>query len=96
MNANMVKTIKTDKYNIQVIDMSLPMKLSCGCEVTLSKLMLMIGLQVEKGEEVLCPLHSKKHDFSDNNTMKEYARSYLEHCLLEKSDFVTFYPPSRQ
>ena len=83
-----------DMEFVTITKLSTIMKLKCGCNISLHKLMAVMGKQVKDGEEVLCPFHQKKHDFSDNNIMKHSAVAYLEHCLEgRKDDFITFFPP---
>ena len=92
----MFKTFKFEDQTVLVVDVRLKMKLNCGCTMSFGKLMVITGQQIQRGDPVICPYHEVEHDFSNHAIMKNYAVSYLKHCLEEEDDFVTLFPHSTE
>ena len=55
----------------------------CGCRLPLWKLLLLSGLQILEGKEVVCPVHRRRHDLSDSAYFRTRAVTFVQRALKE-------------
>ena len=97
MSSSMIsKVFENEDVVVLNVNVNSFVTLKCGCTIPLHTLMLVMGHQMEKGLNCVCPLHNADHEFTDDDIMKSYSVLFLEHALsgIEGSLVTTFPPPS--
>jgi len=58
------------------------MRLSCGCEVYLWRVLVVTALQLRSSQPVVCPVHMKEHDYSNNTAFHQWGEGFLSEMAI--------------